>query len=78
MMKRRLLWSAALIAELFVLYAMYSQYEDVKQRILNVQGQFAERYADLHQEWLQVSGAIVLVMLILPFTLYYLVRSFRK
>lgn len=77
-MKRRLFWIAALAVEVWVLVVMYGRYADVQQRILNVQGQFTERYADLHQEWLQMAGALVLVALILPFTLYYLVQSFRK
>ena len=77
-MKRRIFWIAALAVEIWVLIVMYGKYADVQQRILNVQGQFAERYADLHQEWLQMAGALVLVALILPFTMYYLWQSFRK
>jgi hypothetical protein len=78
MMIKRLLLSLALIAEAGVLFYMYSRYSQLEQDILMVQGQFLSRYADLHAQWVQVGGGIILVMLILPFTLYFLIRTFKR
>lgn len=78
MMIKRLLLSLALIAEAGVLYCMYSRYSQLEQDILMVQGQLLSRYADLHAQWVQVGGGIILVMLILPFTLYFLIRTFKR
>ena len=75
---KRLLLILALLAEGGVLYAMYSRYSQLEEDILMVQGQHLERYADLHAQWVQVGGGIILVMLILPFTLYFLIRTYKR
>ncbi|ASS75959.1 hypothetical protein CIG75_13990 [Tumebacillus algifaecis] len=77
-MKKRLFWSIALLAELTVLVVLYRLYKDVEWRIFLVQGQEAYRYAELHQEWLAYAGAMVLVGISLPFTIYFLTSTFRK
>jgi hypothetical protein len=76
--KKRVWLILVVVVELFILVWMFRLYGEVEQKILNVQGQFAYRYEDLHQQWLQVAGALVLVGLSLPFTLWVLVRSWSK
>lgn len=77
MLKNRWFLSVAVLAELAAIYGLYQKYRDIEAKILLVQGQFPERYANLHAEWLQVAGGIVLVTLLLPFTVYVLVRKKR-
>jgi hypothetical protein len=77
-LKKRLFWSVAVLGELTLLAILYRMYKDVEWRIFLVQGQQAERYADLHQEWLAYAGGMVLFGLALPFTIYFLFGTFRK
>lgn len=78
MTKKKVFLLLALLAELALLVYLYTIYSEVEQNILNVQGQFQERYAELHREWLQVAIGMVLIGLTLPFTIYFLQREFRR
>lgn len=77
-MKKRFFWGGALVGELALLVVLYRMYKDVEWKIFLVQGQQAERYAELHQEWLAYAGGMVLVGLALPFTIYFLVGALRR
>jgi hypothetical protein len=77
-LRKKYLWLLAMMAEVTALVVLYSFYHEVEANILNVQGQFQERYADLHRQWIGLAGGIVLVMLILPFTVFALVREWRQ
>lgn len=77
-MRKRTFWLLALLGELGVLTFMLSKYKQIEYNIYMVQGQNAERYAELHAEWIQLAGAIILIMLVLPITGYYLKRNWKK
>jgi hypothetical protein len=76
--RKRTFWLLAVLVELGVLTYMLSKYKELEYAIFMVQGQNASRYAELHQDWIQLSGAIILVMLVLPISGYYLKRNWSK
>lgn len=77
-MSKRVPLLIALIAELGLIGWLYSLYPShVEQDILMVQGQVQSRYADLHADWLKLSGGIVLIMILLCCTVYLLVKNWR-
>lgn len=78
MLKNRWFLITAIIAEVAILTGLYRQYKDIEDKILMVQGQFPVRYANLHAEWLQVAGGLILVGLLLPFTIYVLARNWKR
>lgn len=78
MWKRRGFLITAIIAELFIISGLYDKYKDIENKILMVQGQFPYRYANLHQSWLQVAGGLILVGILLPVTIYTLVRNWKR
>lgn len=76
--RKRTFWFLVVLAEIGVLAYMLSKYKELEYAIFLVQGQNASRYAELHQDWLQLAGAIILVMLVLPISGYYLKRNWKK
>ncbi|KEO82520.1 hypothetical protein [Tumebacillus flagellatus] len=77
-MSKRINLLLALVAELGILGWLYSLYHQVEQDILMVQGQYQERYADLHSQWLKLAGGIMLVSGLAIVTAYVLVRNWRR
>ncbi|MGZ4106990.1 MAG: hypothetical protein ACXVDE_05350 [Tumebacillaceae bacterium] len=77
MLKNRWFLLAASIAELVIITLLYRSYRGIEDKILMVQGQFPYRYADLHQSWLQTAGGLVLASILLPVTIYTLVRNWK-
>ncbi|MBL0388157.1 hypothetical protein JJB07_16185 [Tumebacillus sp. ITR2] len=77
-MSKRISLLLALVAELGLLGWLYSRYHQIEQDILMVQGQFQDRYADLHSQWLKLAGGIMLVAFAALVTAYVLVRNWRR